>query len=241
VPRRLLLRFLLLPAIVLAGFAVLRFTPLAGYLSGDALAATVRRLQQAWWAPALLVAGYVVLCPVGVPASPLMVAGGIVFGAVYGTIYNLVGLLLGGLATYFLGRALGREFIAHLAGRRLKKVERALARRGFWGLVGVRFLPLPFALVNYCIALAGIRPALFLLTMALGLTPTTLIYTYFFALLPHAAAGERSGLYVRLAVAIGLLVLAILLPPLWQGRARRRKYREIVARRRARPPRSTLQ
>src|SRR6202034_1644470 len=84
-PRRTLLRFLLLPVLVAGGYAAVRWTPLAAYASGPALAATIGRLRQSWWAPALLVGGYAVLSPLGVPATPLMIAGGVVVGAVGGS------------------------------------------------------------------------------------------------------------------------------------------------------------
>jgi phospholipase D1/2 len=230
VPRRLLLRFLLLPALLAGGYAAVRWTPLAGYLSGPALAATIARLRHSWWAPGLLIGGYLVLSPVGVPATPLMIAGGVVFGGALGTLYNAAGVILGSAASYFLGRLLGRDFVRHLAGPRLRKVETAIGRRGFWSLVAVRFLPLPFPLVNYGAALAGVRPSLFLATTALGIAPTVAIYTFFFAALAGAAASHHGNVYAeisaqlpRLAVPLGLL-LAVTLVPQWL-RARRRKQR----------------
>ncbi|MDP9120023.1 MAG: VTT domain-containing protein [Acidobacteriota bacterium] len=231
VPRRTLLRFLLLPALLVGFFVVLRWTPLGGYLSSQRLADTVSQLRQAWWAPLVLIGSYLVLSPLGIPATPLMVAGGVVFGTIAGSIYNVIGVFLGASATYLLGRMLGRDFVVHLAGKRLKRVERVIARRGFWGLVGVRFLPLPFPLVNYCAALAGIRPLLFLATTALGITPTVTIYTYFFAVLSHAPATARSEIYLQLAIAIALLLLLTLVPQLWAVRQRRQRYGELCARR----------
>jgi phospholipase D1/2 len=234
VPRRALLRFLLLPVVVVAGYAALRWTPLAGTLSGPALAAAIARLRQSWWAPALLVGGYVVLSPLGVPATPLMIAGGVVFGGPAGSLYNVLGVFLGGAATYYLGRLLGRDFVRHLAGKRLSRVERAIGRRGFWSLVAVRFLPLPFPLVNYGAALAGIRPPLFLATTALGIAPTVTIYTYCFAALAHAASGRRTEIIAQLVISIALLLAVTLTPQLVQARRRKARLAELRTARRAR-------
>jgi phospholipase D1/2 len=234
VPRRVLLRFLLLPALLAGGYAVVRWTPLAGYLSGPAIAAAIGRLRRTWWAPALLIGGYVVLSPLGLPATPLMVAGGVVFGGLAGSLYNAVGVFLGAAVTYLLGRMLGRDLVRHLAGRRLRKVELAIGRRGFWNLVAVRFLPLPFPLVNYGAALAGVRPALFLATTALGIAPTVTIYTYFFAALAHAAAGRRTEIYAQLAVAIALLLVVTQVPRVLQARRRRTRLAELQSVRGAR-------
>jgi uncharacterized membrane protein YdjX (TVP38/TMEM64 family) len=239
VPRRALLRFLLLPALLAGAYAAVRWTPLAGHLSGPALAATIGRLRQAWWAPALLVGGYLVLSPLGVPATPLMIAGGVVFGAAAGTLYNVTGVILGGAASYFLGRLLGRDFVRHVVGRRLRKVEHAIGRRGFWNLVAVRFLPLPFPVINYGAALAGVRPSLFLATTAIGITPTVTIYTLFFAALARAAAARHADVYTeisaqlpRLAVPIALLLVVTLVPQWLRARRRRARLETLRASRR---------
>jgi uncharacterized membrane protein YdjX (TVP38/TMEM64 family) len=233
VPRHLLLRFLVLVVLVGAGFAVLRWTPLAGYLTVDKVSAVLERLREAWWAPVVLIASYLILCPL-IPATPMLVAGGMVFGPVVGSIYNVIGTFLGGVGTYFLGRALGHDFVLHLVGNRLVKAERIIARRGFWGLVGARFLPVPYPLVNYCMALAGIRPALFLITTAIGLIPGVTVFTYFASLLTKAASGDRSGILFQFMLASLLMLLLTFIPQAWVMRKRRERYRQVKEIRQAR-------
>jgi len=227
-----LARFAVLVVLVAAGFAVLRWTPLGSYFNERSIVTYRDLLRHSWWAAPALVLSYVLLCPVGFPASPLMIAGGVVFGAVWGSIYNLVGTSLGGAATYFLGRLLGRDFIAQVGGRRLKRIERLITRRGFWGMVGIRFLPFPFALVNYTAALAGIRPALFLTTTVIGLTPTNVLYTYFTAAFFAAAGTDRARVYLRLMIATTLLAALIFLPQIWMARQRKRRYEALLEERR---------
>lgn len=234
-PRHLLLRFLALVLIVGTGFALLRWSPLAQLLDKDAILALFERLRGTWWAPALLILSYVVLCPLGVPATPMLVAGGMVWGVLWGSVYNVAGTTLGAASTYWLGRVLGRDFVLHLLGRRLRRVERLVARRGgFWSLMGIRFLPFPFALVNYCAAFVGIRPGLFLSSTFTGLALTVPFFTYFAHALSRAATGQRSGVYLQLGVAMVLFFLVTLLPRFWMMRKRREKYRAILARRRGR-------
>src|SRR5260370_14892164 len=96
VPRRLLVRFLVLPALLAGAFAVVHWTPLGGYLSGPALNAPIDRLRQPWWAPALLVGSYLLLSPLGVPATPLMIVGGVVFGGAAASLYNFARHVVGG-------------------------------------------------------------------------------------------------------------------------------------------------
>ena len=235
VPRRILFRFLALVAIVVTGFVVLRFTPLSHYLTVEKISALFDRLRATWWAPLALIAIYVVLCPLGVPASPMMLTGGMVFGFIPGFLLNLLGTWLGGVTTYFLGRILGRDFVAHLAGNRLKKVERAVARRGFWSLVTLRLLPIPYPLVNYTAALTGIPPGLFMVTTLLGLIPANLLFAYFASALVHLAGPERNKIYVQFAVVIGLLVVLTVAPQIWMARKRKQRYLELKKQREARP------
>jgi uncharacterized membrane protein YdjX (TVP38/TMEM64 family) len=227
VPRHLLLRFLVLVAIVVTGFAVMRWTPLAQYLTVERASALLAQLRQTWWAPLALIGTYIVLCPLFVPASPMMIAGGIVFGPVWGTIYNITGTFLGGSLSYFLGRFLGRDFVRHVLGHRLKRVEQRIARRGFWSLVGIRFLPVPYPLINYTAALAGVRPGLFLPTTAIGLIPGNIVFSYFASLIPRAASGDRSGLILQFVCATAALILLTAIPQIWAARKRRERYREI--------------
>ena len=233
-PRGALVRFGVLVALILAGLAVLRWTPLAGMLTEKNLLAYRDLLRRSWWAAPALVLSYVVLCPLGFPASPMMITGGIVFGAVWGSVLNVLGTSLGGIATYFLGRSLGRDLVVRLGGARLKKIERQIERRGFWGLVGIRFLPFPFALVNYTAALAGIPPRLFIPTTVIGLTPINVVYTYFTATLLEVAGPARRQAYLRLMIVSILLAAVMFAPQIWSGRKRKRRYEELLAARRAR-------
>jgi len=232
VPRRALVRFAVLVVVVAAGFAVLRWTPLADYFTRDGLVAGFDRLSRSPWAPAVFVGLYAVLCPLGVPVTPLVVAGGLVFGVAWGSFYNFFGTLAGAATTYGMGRLLGREFVSHLLGGRLKRVERLLARTRFWTVVRLRFVPIPFPLANYAAALAGVPWWLYLSATAMGLAPSVFLYTYFVTLVVRATAEHRGTVVLQaIAVFAGLFALTFV-PKALEGRRRRRRYRELMARRR---------
>ncbi len=218
-----LLKFMALGAIVAAGFAALRFTPLREQLTGPALEALLANLRGNPWAPFALLAAYVVLLPFGVPASPLMLAGGIVFGAWVGSLLNFVGVFAGGAITFWLGRTLGRGLVEQLGGKRLKRLEKRIARGSFWSLVGLRFLPFPYTVLNYAQALVGIRPAKFFASTAIGTAPPILLYTWFAAELSHAVDGERQAVLTRMGLALLALATVIFVPRLIVGLKRRKR------------------
>jgi uncharacterized membrane protein YdjX (TVP38/TMEM64 family) len=225
------LRFAILALIVAGGFAALRFTPLRDQLTREALAATLAALRDAWWSPFLLGGLYLVLAPLGLPMSPVVFAGGVVFGFARGALYNFGGLYCGALASFLLARGLGHELIAHYLGERLKRVERMVARQGFWTLVRIRLVPAPFALINYGMAFAGVRWPAFLASTAIGLVPTTLLYTWIAATFANAAAGDRREVVRNALLAIGALAAASLLPNLVTALRRRQRYRDLKLRR----------
>ncbi len=212
----------------------LKLSPLGSHLNPRDLLGYFEKIRQSPWAPAALLVAYVILSPIGLPASPLMVTGAMLFGVVWGSIWNLSGEVLGGTLTYFLGRILGRDFVAHFAGKHLKKIEKQIAKRGFWGLVGIRFLPIPFAVVNYTAALVGIPPSLFLPTLFLGLILPNVLYAYATNVVYHAAGGDHSHVYLKLAIAFLLLAGLMFLPQVIVGQKRKKRLAEIRAMRRGR-------
>ena len=230
VPRTAVLRFAILVALVLGSAALARWTPLGNFLDRDTLQVTLDGLRDVWWAPLLLVGLYLLFCPLGLPATPFLVVGGLVFGPVRGALFNFIGTFSSAMLGYTLARFLGADFFRHLLGPRLARIEKLVARRGFFYLIGIRLMPVPFPVVNFGLALAGVRPMTYALTSALGLAPAALLWTWFAAALGDAAkaapgSGQTGDLVVRLIAMIVLLVVLILLPPVLNARSRRKRLR----------------
>ena len=240
----------ILVSLVAAGIILVRWTPVGDFLTREQVIAFFDRLKEAPWAPFLLAAGYAVAGIMMMPVSPIVLAGGVVFGPLLGSIYNILGLVFGAMVVYWVGRVLGRDFITHLAGPRLRRAEKVFQRRGFWPLVLTRFLPIPFTLISYGAALAGVGVMRFLAASTLGLIPATVFHTYFASKLyqltlgVEAAAADavaaEGGLHPALVTTViyfslwAVLALVTGWPTLRQGLRRRRRYRELMERRRGR-------
>jgi uncharacterized membrane protein YdjX (TVP38/TMEM64 family) len=227
-------RFLSLLGLLAVGAALLRFTPLGHLLERHRLVAFFLGLRDSSWAPLVLIGLYILAGPIGLPMTPLIIAGGIVFGSLQGAAYNTLGCVLGAAISYGLARLLGRDFVRRVAGKRLKRIETLLRRHGFWSMVGVRFLPVPFPVVNFGAALAGVKFGRFILTSTLGIAPAMLIYTYFAAsLFDMWQGGDRSKLG-KIGLAFLGVVAISLAPTIWQQLRRRQRYRQLVVERHAR-------
>ncbi len=232
--RRSALGFAILAALFLATLAALRWTPLGELADRETMIGLLENLRQKPWAPLALLALYLVLTPLGMPTSPLMAAGGVVFGVFWGSVYNYLGSVLGAIVSYFLARGLGRDFILHLVGERLAKLENLMHKHGFWAVVRIRFFPIPFPIMNFGPALLGIKPTPFILATALGLLLPIPVWTYFWATLIGAASGEATSVGRNTALAMGLFLILSFAPRLWMKLRRRRRYQELMSRRRDR-------
>ncbi len=230
VPPKLWLRLALLLALVAGGVALLRFTPLGELFTEERMIAFLEGLRGWVWTPLLLIGSYSLTTVLCLPASPVMMGGAIVFGPWWGSLYNTLGLLAGAMTAYYVAKLLGRGFVEHLVGSKLRRAERIFERQGFWPLVQVRFLPIPFPVVSYGAALAGVRPMLFFLTTAIGVTPATVLHTCFIHALWSRPSVATGTLYVATFTALNLVLGWKNFRDRWQ---RRRRYRQLLDERRA--------
>jgi uncharacterized membrane protein YdjX (TVP38/TMEM64 family) len=121
------------------------------------------------------VAVYAVATLALLPVSVLSAVAGLLFGPVLGVAVVWAGAMLGATASFAVGRTLSRPAVEALAGERVDRLDRFLARRAFLAVLVVRLVPLfGFVLVNYGAAATavGVRP--YLAGTALGILPGVL-------------------------------------------------------------------
>ena len=129
ISRRALVKVLMLLGLICAGLCLMHFTPVKDFLTPECLA---RFLDRAGiWGPIAFIVIHGTSISLFVPASLMVVAGGVIFGTFWGFIYVLLGCLLGATVAFYIGRTLGRDFAASLLGDRLKKYDAAIERNGF--------------------------------------------------------------------------------------------------------------
>lgn len=210
--RRAALRFSLLVLVLLAAWWFYRRTGIAERIDLEQVTELVERIRGWWWAPLGLIGLWTLLSPLGLPATPLLLAGGVVYGPWLGTLYNTIGATLGAGAAFLFARLLGRDLIVHLLGeRRVARVEKLLDHYGFSSLITIRLLPLPFLIANFGAALAGVRFGPFFLATAIGMVPMVFTLTFLYATLADLTTGQGQETLMWLGAALALMAgLAIL-------------------------------
>ncbi|MBF0333873.1 MAG: VTT domain-containing protein [Alphaproteobacteria bacterium] len=108
-----------------------------------------------------------------VPVALPTLACGALFGFWQGAAWAMVGLLAGAALLHGLGRALGRERVAKLAGRRVARVGRRLVRHGALAIALLHLVPVaPFAVTNLVIGASRVRFVVFAAATTLAMLPT---------------------------------------------------------------------
>lgn len=123
----------------------------------------------------LLLVVQAVLAPL--PAPAVAAAGGYAFGTLWGFVLTWVGVLLGGVLSFWLSRLFGRGFVAR--SHRLEGLDHRVEEHGAILIFVLRLVPLiSFDAISYAAGLTGIPFRKFLLATALGMTPGTFAFVY---------------------------------------------------------------
>ncbi len=99
---------------------------------------------------------------VPIPGAITIIAGSYVFGPWLAFIYSYVGMLLGAMFAFFLGRALGRPFVNWIVGDEKKVDEWILKLKGRQNVVLFFMFILPFFPDDILCSIAGLLPITYL-------------------------------------------------------------------------------
>ncbi|CAN5139275.1 hypothetical protein BH09GEM1_BH09GEM1_19530 [soil metagenome] len=179
------------------------------------LAEAIRNVRQVRGIEPLFVLSYGLVASLGLPAFPLTLAGGAIFGLTLGSSLSWLGALLGASGAYWLARVLGGDAIRGLLGNVGAKLDALGERHGFSTILRLRLVTvMPFNVVSLASGLARVPFRAFLAGTALGIIPGTIIYTYFADSLVAGASGAGRTAFVRATLAAGLLLAVSLVPTL---------------------------
>ncbi len=155
--------------------------------------------------PLLYIGVYLLRPLVLFPATVLTVVGGIVFGPILGTIYTLLGSNGSALVAYAVGRFFGSNTpIAQNDGTLGRYITR-LRANSFTTIMTMRFIFVPYDLVNYLAGILRIDWRPFLLATALGSLPGTLAFVLFGASFKGDIATAEFSFDPRVFIASALI------------------------------------
>ena len=207
-----LIKALALGVFIIAAIYLIRFTPVKGYLTAEALGHFLEKVGM--WAPIVYMVVYAVGVCFFLPGTLLTGLGAAIFGAYWGFLYVWVGAMFGASAAFWIGRTLGREFAASLIGDRLKKYDNAIERNGFATVLYLRLVYFPFTLMNFGMGLTKVRFWDYLFGTGLGIVVGTFIFTFFVGTAKEVwASGNWGGLIsFKVFFSVGLFIFSFFIP-----------------------------
>lgn len=153
------------------------------------------------WGPALYLALFLLRAVTFAPASPLVLAAGLIWGPKLGVFWAFSGINLSAWAAYWVARLLGRDWFASHEGPWLHSVEERLRARPFMSSMVLRLILLPFDATNFACGLVEIPFLPYMAGTALGVLPGVATFAMFGGAWHDPRALAASG---------GLLVASIL-------------------------------
>jgi phosphatidylserine/phosphatidylglycerophosphate/cardiolipin synthase-like enzyme/uncharacterized membrane protein YdjX (TVP38/TMEM64 family) len=186
--------------------AVWRFTPLNHVVTLPVLVGEIRALSDRPWLPLYVLLAFLFGGFLMIPVTLLIAAVGVAFGPLLGFTYAALGAYSSAAVGFVIGRTLGREPVRRLAGPRLNRISRRLARSGIVAVTLLRLLPIaPFTLVNVVAGAMQLRFRDFFAGTVLGMLPGIVMMTLL------GVSAERVLLRGDAASIIGLVTVFLVL------------------------------
>ncbi len=206
------IKALIFLAFILIAVVVFRFSP-----ARDVFSITVLKdfiTSSGIWGPIVFIGIYAIAACLFVPATILTAAGAVLFGALYGFFYNEVGAMIGASASFFIGRYLGRDFVASMIGDRLKKYDDKVEKHGFATVLYLRLVFFPFVPMNFGMGLTKVRFKDFFWGTFFGIIAGGFILTFFFATLSEVMISGDWGQLISFKVffSIALFIFSFFIP-----------------------------
>ncbi|MDR4474987.1 MAG: TVP38/TMEM64 family protein [Nitrospira sp.] len=153
-----------------------------------------------------LMAAAVVISPI--PSLPLDIAAGATFGPLLGTVYAVIGAEIGAIASFLIGRALGREILTRLLRTNIAFCERCSDRHLAIFVFLARLVPLfSFDIISYGAGLTNMSLQTFAAVTFVGMIPPTLALTY-------AGSQVVSGAWLLILSGLAMVGMMLLIPKL---------------------------
>ncbi len=177
----------------------------------------IQRVQGVRGIAVWFVLAYALVGGLGIPVTPLTLAGGAIFGTALGSGLNWMGAVAGATLCHFLAKQLGSDGLKRLLGKNAAKLESFSNHLTFATILRLRLIPVtPFNLLNFAAGLARVPLRAYVPATAIGILPGTIIYTFFADSLIGGVDGARSHALLRVSIAAALLILISFVPKLFE-------------------------
>lgn len=165
------------------------------------------------WGPVIYIVLYALRPLILFPSTLLTLAGGFLFGPLLGVLYTIVASNTSASIAFMVGRYFGKGLINEdSTGNLFQRYAGRMRENSFETIIVMRFIFLPYDLVNYLAGFLRIRWAPFILATLLGSIPGTIAFILAGASITQFDGGiprlNPATLVASIFIFIGSLVLS---------------------------------
>ncbi len=177
----------------------------------DALRQLVEIMQNSAYGPLIYIGVYAARPLIFFSAILLTLLGGFLFGPVWGIIYTVIAGNTSAMVAYMIGRFFGSDVIGEGESEGIvQRYANRMRRNSFETVLIMRFIFLPYDLVNYLAGFLRIDWKAFLLATMLGSIPGTISFVLFGASIEGDFGGGLPSLDPRaLAASVAIFLVSI--------------------------------
>ncbi len=176
-------------------------------------------LTDSFWGPLLYILLYAIRPLILFPSTPLTLVGGFIFGPIWGVLYTILASNSSAMVAYFVGRYFGQGLLPEGASNNfVQRYATRLRQNSFETILIMRFVFMPYDLVNYFAGFLQIRWLPFILATALGSIPGTIAFIWFGASIERFDGAIPSLNPTTLTASIIIFVISLLLARVFKKR-----------------------
>jgi len=184
-------------------------------------------------APVIFMALFALTAVLAIPATVMVITGGLLFGPWLGTFYNVTGATLGAVLAFVISRymasAWASRMIEQKAGERMKRIIAGVEKEGWRFVAFTRLVPIiPYFALNYLMGLTRIPLAQYALATYIALIPSIFAFTYL-ADAGRQAVNQGEGFAGKIVLGIAMVGLIAAIPAWLRMRRQKREQLAISA------------
>lgn len=187
----------------------------------EAVQRMVALMQDSIYGPVIYILVYALRPLIFFPATLLTVAGGFLFGPIFGVLLTVAAANSSALVAYIVGRYFGQGMLEGASTEGwMQRYATRMRENSFETVLIMRFIFLPYDLVNYLAGLLRVDWKAFLFATALGSVPGTISFVLFGASIERFDGGVPSLNPWVLALSAVIFVLSLVLSRVFRRRER---------------------
>ncbi len=211
-------KFLIFLLFLAAVIAAVKASGVSRFVNQETLRAWIAGYGGA--APVVYICFYAIAPALFLPALPITIAGGILFGPFWGVVYTAIGATAGACVAFLVSRYLAREWIeGRLRSPRWRRLDEGVEKQGWKIVAFTRLIPLfPFNLLNYAFGLTKIGFPQYAAATFVFILPGCIAFVVFSSSLLDVIRGRISPAFVVGLLLVVLVSLAPFLYRRWKAR-----------------------